>query len=724
MLPNSSIQRIEKLKEAERPTRHLKAAPESSIGALNKQPSRSIPPPERPGRVQAATTPQSDDVGGSSVDVVPGYTYSWLEPGEIRLLRLHPGQPDDKISCSLLVDSVSAPCAYKALSYTWGDCTATRRISLSDEDDSAGFTVKKPFNVGINLYDALHTLRLRYRPLVLWVDAVCIDQSDDVEKCAQVGLMKTIFSKAHRVVMWLGVPDHHSNCALSNVHDLLRFEERYLFSFSLSYHGGDNLTDLCQSLNSSVLCTAFAHFFSRPYWSRAWVLQEVALAAQATVVCGREQVELKDLIDASRVLKFLHTYDATVSEYDWSGFEQASTLLRMGKDVSGSRWPALGKFREMCETTIVKLVLRFRGSQATDPRDKIYALLSLADDGSSVIPDYSKSALGVFKDFVGRAITQENFLDLILIPWAPVKHGKKVYGPRSTHDEHVPSWIASLDDLPYGWPHEGKKPGTPRLNGELLAGSSAGYNASNNMAPTAHLGPLVNKSCRTTDGQAHAIAQPDDQVHSSPDMVLHVDGLRLGTITDVSTRMTDGLVSQDALEMAGLTFTEGCEALQGTPGATLRRLWQTLVADRDDSGEPATVRFVRSTAFRHLLKRMPQLRSLDTLELLEDEDDVDTRAFLERVRDTTWNRRLFLSRDNGFQETLLGLATRGIRVGDTIVVLFGLSVPAILRPSSIGGGGYMEIVGEAYVDGKMGGEIVHQLGEAKVKELAETFEIV
>ncbi|ROW15936.1 hypothetical protein VPNG_02510 [Cytospora leucostoma] len=234
------------------------------------------------------------------------------------------------------------------------------------------------------------------------------------------------------------------------------------------------------------------------------------------------------------------------------------------------------------------------------------------------------------------------------------------------------------------------------------------------MIPTAHYGPLVSKIRRMIDGKSYAIAQPDNQVSSSKNTVLHVDGLRLGIITDVSTRMAGGLVSQDALEMAGLTFTEGCEAPQGIPGATLRRLWRTLVAGRDISGKPATGRF--NIALKHL-------RSLYTVELLEDEHNLNTRDFLEKVRDVTWNRRLFLSRDNEFQEMLLGLAPRKTRVGDTIVMLFGLSVPVILRPSSVGGGGYMETVGAAYVDGKREGQIVHQLGKMKVEGLAETFEI-
>lgn len=100
------------------------------------------------------------------------------------------------------------------------------------------------------------------------------------------------------------------------------------------------------------------------------------------------------------------------------------------------------------------------------------------------------------------------------------------------------------------------------------------------------------------------------------------------------------------------------------------------------------------------------------------------RDFLERARDITWSRRVFLSKIDEFHEKMLGLAPRGACVGDTIAMLFGLSVPVILRLSSIGGGGSMGIVGAAYVDGKMEGEVVHQLGGRRVEGLTETFEIV
>lgn len=129
-------------------------------------------------------------------------------------------------------------------------------------------------------------------------------------------------------------------------------------------------------------------------------------------------------------------------------------------------------------------------------------------------------------------------------------------------------------------------------------------------------------------------------------------------------------------------------------------------------------------AFKHLFKQILQLRSLDTVEFLDDEEDTNIRAFLKRVRDITWNRRVFLSKVNEFQENLLGLAPRGALVGDTIAMIFGLSVPVIMRPSSVGGGGYVEIVGAAYVDGKMEGEILHEMGRGKMEERMETFEIV
>jgi Heterokaryon incompatibility protein (HET) len=68
-----------------------------------------------------------------------------------------------------------------------------------------------------NLYVALSYLQDQDIPRIIWVDAVCINQSDDVEKSLQLRLMAEIYAKASRVIVWLGEAYSASNEALEAI---------------------------------------------------------------------------------------------------------------------------------------------------------------------------------------------------------------------------------------------------------------------------------------------------------------------------------------------------------------------------------------------------------------------------------------------------------------------------------------------------------------------------
>ncbi|KIM93230.1 hypothetical protein OIDMADRAFT_93592, partial [Oidiodendron maius Zn] len=55
-----------------------------------------------------------------------------------------------------------------------------------------------------NLAIALRHLRSEVSDLVIWIDAVCINQKDPEEKSWQVGLMRRVYLQAERVLVWLG----------------------------------------------------------------------------------------------------------------------------------------------------------------------------------------------------------------------------------------------------------------------------------------------------------------------------------------------------------------------------------------------------------------------------------------------------------------------------------------------------------------------------------------
>lgn len=115
-----------------------------------------------------------------------------LGPGQIRLLFLAPGTED--VHFRLQVANLEHDLEYEAISYCWGDPADTREV----------YCDQKPLQVTNSLFTALKQLRFANQPRTLWADAICINQKDFVEKCAQINLMSQIYSKTTRVLIWLG----------------------------------------------------------------------------------------------------------------------------------------------------------------------------------------------------------------------------------------------------------------------------------------------------------------------------------------------------------------------------------------------------------------------------------------------------------------------------------------------------------------------------------------
>jgi hypothetical protein len=132
----------------------------------------------------------TDSYGSSSL-----YKYHTL-PYEkyIRLLVLSPGHENDNINCTLRETELESAPEYEAISYAWGD-PANKIDVLCDG---------KILMITQSLKNALLRLKLKDRPRIIWADAICIDQDNEVEKGLQVKLMDRIYGHASRVCVWLG----------------------------------------------------------------------------------------------------------------------------------------------------------------------------------------------------------------------------------------------------------------------------------------------------------------------------------------------------------------------------------------------------------------------------------------------------------------------------------------------------------------------------------------
>lgn len=129
--------------------------------------------------------------------------YTPLDPDgkEIRLLKLHPTAKhgkDGPLRCTLvhyaLQGTNGETLEYETVSYAWGDPTPTAKIVVND------LTLLFPRET----QKALRRLRLRDRPRLLWIDAVCIDQSNTVERGQQVAIMADVYRQGSRNLVYLG----------------------------------------------------------------------------------------------------------------------------------------------------------------------------------------------------------------------------------------------------------------------------------------------------------------------------------------------------------------------------------------------------------------------------------------------------------------------------------------------------------------------------------------
>lgn len=140
------------------------------------------------------------------------YQYETLDPqrNEIRLLKIRRSlRAKDPVSCSLRLvslDDARLP-NYAALSYCWGKGPADQLIYCD------GGLIQ----VTAVLLDALHSLRKLTR-MYLWIDQICVNQTDLEERSSQVQLMR-IYPGAAKTFLHLGsaVTSTHMPLAVLNL---------------------------------------------------------------------------------------------------------------------------------------------------------------------------------------------------------------------------------------------------------------------------------------------------------------------------------------------------------------------------------------------------------------------------------------------------------------------------------------------------------------------------
>ncbi|SPO03249.1 uncharacterized protein DNG_05931 [Cephalotrichum gorgonifer] len=331
--------------------------------------------------------------------------------GEIRLLLLHPAPSlEAPIECSLRHAFLSSHPRFEAVSYTWGTKGSGGNILLD------GY----PFGINENAEAALRRLRLPVETRWLWMDAICLNQDDYVEKNIHVPLMGAVYEKADQVLAWLGeVKDGMLGTLLSTVKNRNRFTNEISFSMKTwidTYKHRSHLIrrDNLLNFNDSYLVEEIRfgevrELLTRPWFTRGWIIQEAVVAKKLLLVCGPEVFEW----DILRVMVSALTDDF--------GLGDTYNVLRCPEEPAiRARFHLINDLRSAWiksrdEIRLVTVLFGFRGLQTTDPRDHIYAFLGLLREagGSLIIPEYRSSPSEIYTDVAQTIIDHTKSLDIL-----------------------------------------------------------------------------------------------------------------------------------------------------------------------------------------------------------------------------------------------------------------------------------------------------------------------
>ncbi|KAF2169445.1 hypothetical protein M409DRAFT_20664 [Zasmidium cellare ATCC 36951] len=365
--------------------------------------------------------------------MVLGLSYRPLDPAtyEIRLLRVHAGVKGsgrDVIRCDLFHASLQDPgLRYDALSYCWGDESRTAVVNINGQD----------LTVRLSLESGLRHLRYPDRELIIWVDAICINQADTSEKNHQIQQMDSIYSQSQAVRAWLG-PTHHDR------QFPLVCLKRWAATFTVPGEFGRGSIpfpikreDIAVSAADEAAVRRFAQ---RDYWTRFWILQELALAHSAIIHYGQQEILLDDLFAVRTCLIGLSAPFITESD------TQAHLKLPDVQDVNEPD-PLLNVLRSLKEiqsilrgegyvTVDMATFLTSRGSK--DPRDRIFGLSCRAATRLTpyqfVTPDYNKTLERVYLEYALCTIQNGDTYGLL-------RHsGFRLLPETAMGDKDLPSW--------------------------------------------------------------------------------------------------------------------------------------------------------------------------------------------------------------------------------------------------------------------------------------------
>ena len=308
-----------------------------------------------------------------------------LTKSTIRVLQILPGRKKDPISCTLK-HVPRAKDTYLCLSYMWGDAKSIHSIIING----------RCFSVRENLWKFMHLARkLKIRDW-LWIDALCINQSNNKERNHQVQQMADIYREAKHVLVYPGdTPFSVRIAAKVTYHLPLHREPR---------PEGPDFAENLGILYNKLLYRMFKSMLLRvvrlQYWFRSWIVQEVLLAKYCFLVTGSGLVDWEDF-------QFLYSPEGLCPRGEWRS--PVTELCKERANMEGR--PRIRD--DGADLRFVDLFIRLYGgdisynSRCTEIRDHVYSLLGLASGSPAFEVDYEKTLPTLYLD------TLEHFIPSI-----------------------------------------------------------------------------------------------------------------------------------------------------------------------------------------------------------------------------------------------------------------------------------------------------------------------
>lgn len=351
------------------------------------------------------------------------------------------------------------PAEYHALSWVWNNPTRVCDIVIDDHH----------VKISQNLLEALTSIYTKTNIRVVWCDALCINQNDDVEKSWQVREMATVYRRASSVVSWLGPINRHTKAAFDALQGLQSVEVARQDTVRSLMKSRDTIVSVYDKAVGELMhnlkqWVAVLHLADNPYWTRKWIFQELA--------CARERLFLwgdRTMLDVDTTLTILmNKLPRTTPHARDFQMRACVPVIRTIWDLHYREIPTLGMVYDNSHILplLLTLLQRLNMLDTSDPRDQMFALFSIAHDREKLDldPDYSKPVEVILRE-TASAILRRGQLELLL------DAGRSE--PKVMLPSWAPSWsrtiAAKLDPKLYHLFEPFEKAAHLKINGDELS---------------------------------------------------------------------------------------------------------------------------------------------------------------------------------------------------------------------------------------------------------------